>query len=148
MDLKLIDELRLVPDTTLDDDNQSDSDEYEYEVIEEIEEVEVDTDELSHADDEPEINTKSHSQHLTISEGKRKRQLPPKMPNSKRHPFFFCNCSRNNHDTRYRRQCEKITRDACRQNGRHNRTTESQSNADESRGIDFIATHPRFDCGR
>lgn len=59
-----------VPDPTLDDDNQSDSDEYEYEVIEEIEEVEVDTDELSHADDEPEINTKSHSQHLTISEGK------------------------------------------------------------------------------
>lgn len=65
---KLID--RAVPDPTLDDDNQSDSDEYEYEVIEEIEEVEVDTDELEHADDEPEINTKSHSKHLTISEGR------------------------------------------------------------------------------
>lgn len=59
-----------VPDPTLDDDNQSDSDEYEYEVIEEIEEVEVDSDELTHEDDEPEINTKSHSKYLTISEGK------------------------------------------------------------------------------
>lgn len=90
-----------VPDPTLDDDNQSDSDEYEYEVIEEIEEVEMDTDELAHADDEPEINSTSHSQHLTISEG----NLPQHLMRIPSHSFECISqpCSRDNYITRYQR---------------------------------------------
>lgn len=61
-------------DPTLDDDNQSGSEEeYEIEEIEEIiEEIEV-------TDDEPEddavtaANTKANAQNLTISEGKRRK---------------------------------------------------------------------------
>lgn len=96
--LKLIG--RAVPDPTLDDDNQSDSDEYEYEVIEEIEEVEVETDEVS--DDETEINTKSHSKNLTISEGNSRKLLLPKIlpKHSTAHHRI---CSGDNYVTRYQR---------------------------------------------
>lgn len=63
-------------DPTLDDDNQSDSED-EYEIEEIIEEIEIEDDE--DADDTEKTNDKLHSQHLSISEGKINNNSPPTM---------------------------------------------------------------------
>lgn len=118
----LIDTFIAVSDPTVDDDNQSDSDEYEYEVVEEIEEVDVDTDELAHT--ECDVNTKSHSKHLIISEGEPIHVFfaLQSRTNAQLRTVILWIFSRNNYVTwqQQQRKFQAATRDAHRQNGRIN----------------------------